>query len=89
MKPVVIASDRGGNSEIIKNEENGLLVPANDPPALAHALKRLILDPDFYNLLCRNGLRTVREKFVNEKIVDKVEAYLVNVKMKSEHLGTP
>ena len=86
---VVIASDRGGNSEIIKNEENGLLVPANDPPALAHALKRLILDPDFYNLLCRNGLRTVREKFINEKIVDKVEAYLVNVKMKSEHLETP
>ena len=40
----VIATKVGGNPEVITDGENGLLVPANDTPALAHALTRVLND---------------------------------------------
>lgn len=38
----VVVSDKGGNSEIVRHEENGLLVPYVDVAALAQALRRAI-----------------------------------------------
>jgi glycosyltransferase involved in cell wall biosynthesis len=42
-----VASDRGGNPEVIEHERNGLLVPYGDPAALRHALQRLQADEEF------------------------------------------
>ncbi|MCE5187389.1 MAG: glycosyltransferase family 4 protein [Planctomycetaceae bacterium] len=53
-KPIV-ASDVGGFSEYIKNGENGLLVPANEPKALAESLSRLIANDSLYNRLCEGA----------------------------------
>lgn len=44
-KPIV-ASDAGGNPEVIRHEENGLIVPVGDTAALAQALVRLLEDPE-------------------------------------------
>jgi glycosyltransferase involved in cell wall biosynthesis len=41
----VIASDIGGLGELVRNEEDGLLVPPGDVPALANAIIRLLSDP--------------------------------------------
>ncbi|MEO6095946.1 MAG: glycosyltransferase family 4 protein [Fibrobacteria bacterium] len=41
-----IASDHGGNPEVIRDGDTGLLVPYGDPPALTRALARLIADED-------------------------------------------
>lgn len=41
----VIASDVGGNPELISDGENGALVPANDVDALAAAIERYLDDP--------------------------------------------
>jgi glycosyltransferase involved in cell wall biosynthesis len=41
----VIASNVGGNPELIRNDENGLLVTYNDEEALASALASLARDP--------------------------------------------
>lgn len=48
----VVASEVGGNPEIIHDNETGVLVPANDRKALAHALDRLLSQP---NLRARLG----------------------------------
>ena len=40
----VIATDVGGVSEVVRDGENGLLVPPGDPEALAGAVRRLVGD---------------------------------------------
>lgn len=41
----VVASDHGGNQELIEQAGAGLLVPCEDHTALADALARLLRDP--------------------------------------------
>jgi glycosyltransferase involved in cell wall biosynthesis len=54
-KPI-IASDVGGLSEYIIDGENGLLVPPNDPKALAESLSRLMTDASLYDRLRKGAL---------------------------------
>lgn len=44
-KPVV-ATNVGGNPELVSDGQSGLIVPARDPSALAIALERLVADPE-------------------------------------------
>ena len=41
----IVATDVGGNAEIVRHGINGLLVPAADPAALAEGLRALLQDP--------------------------------------------
>jgi len=40
----VVSTAVGGVPEVVRDDENGLLVPPNDPAALAGALRRLLTD---------------------------------------------
>jgi glycosyltransferase involved in cell wall biosynthesis len=42
----VVATDVGGVAEVVRDGENGLLVPPNDVAALASAIGRVVADPD-------------------------------------------
>ena len=55
-----IVSDRGGNEEVVKDERNGLVVPAQNVGRLAHALGRLATDDVFRCRLAAAALDTVR-----------------------------
>jgi len=57
----VVATRVGGLPEIVRHEETGLLVPAQDPPALADAMKRLARDPDERARLGEQGRARARE----------------------------
>jgi len=57
----VIASSVGGIVDIIKNEENGLLVPQKDPSSLARAIERIISDEKFSLKLVENSKKIVNE----------------------------
>jgi glycosyltransferase involved in cell wall biosynthesis len=59
----VVASDVGGVSEAVVHGETGLLVPANDPGALAEALERLLRDVPLRLRLGATGLERVRRHF--------------------------
>lgn len=49
----VIVSDMGGLVEMVRDGENGLVVPAGDPAALAAALKRCLEDKELLPQLSR------------------------------------
>ncbi|MDP8246033.1 MAG: glycosyltransferase family 4 protein [Candidatus Hinthialibacter antarcticus] len=61
-KPVV-ASCVGGFPEVLRHEKTGLLVPPDDPRALAEALLRLLRDPEWANELGQAARLDVRSRF--------------------------
>ena len=67
----VIASDAASLPEIVTPEVNGLLVPPNNPTAIAGTLERLRDDPDLWARLSSGARRTVEEKFTWDKVVDR------------------
>jgi len=72
---VPVASNVGGIPEIIQDEVNGLLVPPDNPEALARAIIRLLKNPDLIEKLRSNGRLTL-ERFSHEEMVSKtIEVY--------------
>lgn len=70
----VVASDVGGLGETVVHERTGLLVPPDDPEALAAALARLADDPELRGRLGRAGPARVGEGFLAEQMVTAYEA---------------
>jgi len=56
----IIASNIGGIPDVVKDGENGLLVPPKDPKALAETTVRLLQDERLRNRLSKNGKEKVR-----------------------------
>ena len=69
----VVASRVGGIPEMIEDGVTGLLVPPNDPPALAGAINRLLSDHPFADTMARRGHDLVHERFCVELMVGAVE----------------
>lgn len=59
----VVASRTQGLAEIVRDGETGLLVPPDEPAALAEAIEVLLDDPDRAAELASAGRRDVRERF--------------------------
>lgn len=57
----VISTDVGGVPYILRHEHNGLLVPVDDPEAMAAAILRLVRDPALGRALAETGLRQVQQ----------------------------
>jgi glycosyltransferase involved in cell wall biosynthesis len=75
----VIATNRGGNPEIITDDVNGLLVPADHPDRLAEAIDRLFQEDGLAKRLRTAALNTIHEKFELERIVDRFMLYFQTV----------
>lgn len=58
----------GGARAIIRDHENGLLVPVNDAEALYLAMKEVVDNPELAEKLSRNG-RKIRKEQSSEKIM--------------------
>lgn len=54
----VIATAGGGTAEFIRHEHNALVIPPDDPPALAAAVRRLADDADLRRSLIEGGRAT-------------------------------
>jgi glycosyltransferase involved in cell wall biosynthesis len=67
----LVASDVPGCRGIVRNAENGLLVPARDGQALAAALKTVLLDPALRQEMGKLGRAMVEAGFSVEKVVSE------------------
>lgn len=70
----VVASDVGGNPEIVEDGRSGLLFPSRDEAALAARLARLLDDPSARDELGRAGRERVAREFSMGAMIDRYEA---------------
>jgi glycosyltransferase involved in cell wall biosynthesis len=69
----VVATDIGGNSELVESEINGLLVPPADHRLLATAIERLLAEPALRSRLARRGQQVFDERFALSRMVGDYE----------------
>jgi glycosyltransferase involved in cell wall biosynthesis len=72
-KPV-IASDAGGITDIVIDDETGLLSPAGDAAALARTIRRAMDDPQRMQRLSENGKLHAEREFSWDTIVSRLVA---------------
>lgn len=73
MGRAVVATDVGGNREIIRHGENGWLVPPADPDAMAQALLALLGDATLRERLGQQARRTVEQRFTRTAMTARFE----------------
>jgi L-malate glycosyltransferase len=72
-KPLVI-TDVSGATDVIRDEENGLLVPKADAAALAAAIEKLFSNESLRNKIAAAGRAFVEENLIIEKKIKEYEA---------------
>lgn len=68
----VVATWTGGTPEGVTDGETALLVPPNDPQAMADAVARLVQDEALRRRLRENGIREARERWSFDAYVDRL-----------------
>ncbi|MGH7145164.1 MAG: glycosyltransferase family 4 protein [Planctomycetota bacterium] len=71
----VVSCRVGGIPEVIQDGATGLLVPPDDPPALAAALIALLRDPARRETLGRAGVDDLNRRFTRERLAADSEAF--------------
>ena len=74
MRVPVIATNVGGPCEIVEDGVSGLLVPPNDPEALATAIERVIKDGSLATRLADSGRNRVQARFCLDRQVAETQA---------------
>jgi glycosyltransferase involved in cell wall biosynthesis len=71
-RTAVVATEVGGTGELVANGSTGLLVPPNDPDALAEAMRKVLTDDTLRQTMGENGHQRVDQHFTIEP---QAEAY--------------
>lgn len=75
----IVATDVGGNRELIEHEHNGLLVSAGSPLALADAVQRLLDDEAWAARLGQNARNVAQQRFSWTSMVQRYEDYFLSL----------
>jgi len=70
----IVATDVPGCREVVRNGDNGLLVPPRDPQALADALRRLINDPELRASMGARSRQRAVDEFSAEHVIERTMA---------------
>lgn len=81
-KPAVV-SDFGGNPGVIKNGENGFVVPTHSPEALAERLKELFEDNELYEKMRNRSEEIFGNTFTAKKYAENIDNIYLNIGGKS------
>lgn len=71
----MVATNVAGTNEIIENGENGLLVPAHNPGALADGILSVITNPVLKQTLERNAQETFADRFSFKRFKEDIAAF--------------
>ncbi len=72
----IVTTDMPGCRDVVRHEENGLLVPPRDAAATAAAMRRLIEDAGFRQALGRRGREIAEAEFsVEHFVAESLKAY--------------
>jgi glycosyltransferase involved in cell wall biosynthesis len=78
----VISTDTYGIKDYLESDENGLMIPTEDPDAVAKAIQRLLSNPELGAELAYAGRETVEQHFRIQDAVERerkiLEQYLRN-----------
>ncbi|TAK11404.1 MAG: glycosyltransferase family 1 protein [Anaerolineae bacterium] len=83
----VIASEVGGLPEIVLAGETGLLVPKENPEALAEAMNQLLENPEKAHAMGEAGRQRAREEFDHGRMVNEYETLYRNAMSSSQKVG--
>jgi glycosyltransferase involved in cell wall biosynthesis len=70
-----VATDVGGNSEILENGVNGFLVPASSPEAVADRVFKLLKNRELRNRFGINARNLVLNRFDGERCISAYDDY--------------
>ena len=71
---VLVATDVPGCREIVRHDDNGLLVPPRDSEALAEAIERLIGNPGSRQQMGARGRTRAEQEFGLSKVIQQTLA---------------
>ncbi len=77
----VVQPSRGSFTEIVENTGGGLLVPPDDPDALAQGLLRVLTDASLAGELSQRGAIGVRARYSADAMTDAAEAAYASLKV--------
>ena len=69
-KPVIATDAVGAAFDMIKDGENGFMVPEKDSDALYSAMKKIISDPELEKKMGKESKKIIREGFTYEHMLD-------------------
>jgi len=71
----VVATNVGGVPEVVRDGENGILVPPNDVVKLAEAIQFLLNNEEVRSKFGRRGRKWVMKQFSLEAVVEKLQRF--------------
>ncbi|MEX2514717.1 MAG: glycosyltransferase [Candidatus Paceibacterota bacterium] len=82
---IIIATDVGGNGEIIKDAETGFLIPSKDSKSLTKKINNVLsLPAEEKNHISQQAQKAVKEKFSINNMVEKHERVYLELDKKYE-----
>jgi glycosyltransferase involved in cell wall biosynthesis len=82
---VGVTCDTVGATEIVLDEETGLVVPQRDPRALADALQRVMADPELYERFRRNAYQHFLRHYTKDMALRTTLAAFESVGLSFDH----
>ncbi len=71
LKTPVIATDVGGNHELIKDGETGILIDPENPDKMLNAINQLMSDDQTKNKLAENAFKFINKNFSWDVLIEK------------------
>jgi glycosyltransferase involved in cell wall biosynthesis len=84
MERPLVVSDIPGFRDTVLHEETGLVVPVDDPAALAEAILRLLRDREFAHQLGERGRQWMLERFTLQRTVADLDAIMARSTKRAE-----
>lgn len=69
----LVGTDVGGIAEQIEDGKNGLLVPSENPVALANALEKVINDPHYRYEMAREGWNKAKKTYSLNRVISELK----------------